>query len=325
MKRNEMIDLIVVRSPGTKQQLAQLRHELSGKTTTEIEKIVDEQNLAQIRAQVAQRFDADKEQKNREFQQRERERIEEAQLLRIFCTPINGMVAVDNQANRGIIRSWIDETRDERISPAWFLTVLNENPKLIESLALQSADVLNPVKRQQTAAAQEHEDRKTFNEFARQNGWSEVQANFHLAKSILGSGFNQFALANAVRDGRLNLAPASQEELARFQTEAAQARADYLRNHASPEELRNAAHEEAEQRRTEFKQQEADRQLAARKEQDANYGYPPLPEFNTAGDEPIRIDATFLNKLSNTDLPKFKNMLRKYGSFQLTQRLRGLA
>ena len=140
MKRNEMIDLIVVRSPGTKQQLAQLRQELSGKTTTEIEKIVDEQNLAQIRAQVAQRFDAEKEQKNREFQQRERERIEEAQLLRIFRTPINGMVAVDRP--RGIIRSWIDETRDERISPAWFLTVLNENPKLIESLALQSADVL---------------------------------------------------------------------------------------------------------------------------------------------------------------------------------------
>jgi len=333
MQRKDLINLIVVKTPGTTEESARLRGKLEQYSTAELESRVDKLNLEMIQANVAARHANEDAQRAFAIQQQNKLRQDEVQLGRVFKTAVNGKVALDNEGNRKMIRSWVDDTRDERISPAWFIAVLNENPQLADSLSWGSADILDPAKRRAAALAQEETDRQTFTRFARTNGWSEVQANFHLAQAILGSGFSEMSLAAAAHSGELQLAPASQEELTEFEQEAASARdqaalvrAEFLRNHATPDELRKAAHQEFEQRRAEFQRQESERQLLARKEKDEQFGgYVPLPEFNIESGDRIRINAAYLNRLSNIDLPKFKAMLRKYGSYQLTQRLRGLA
>lgn len=315
MQKHELVNLIIARTPGTTDDLNRLRRELQIKTVAELDEIVDQQNLTQIRAEAARAV----EQNPRvvEAERQAREKFEDLQFSRIFGTPVNGRVAVDNQANRSIIRAWINF--DEQISPTWFKQVFEENPGLAKSLTWQSADVLDPKKRQQAAVAQEESDRETFEAFAKSNGFSEVTANFHLAKSVLGSGFDQGALAQAVQSGLLQLAPASEEELA----ERAEERQAWLANEASPEQLREAAATEAEQGRVQFQQQEAAERFAARERADKAAGYPPLPTHNLETGEAI--NAVYLNRLSNVDRPKFKALLIRYGNFQLTQRLREIS
>jgi hypothetical protein len=254
--------------------------------------------------------------------QADRQRMAQEQaLFNIFRTPVNGKVAIDNQANRSIIAGWVHEDQGEHVSPAWFTKVLSEQPQLASQLAWQSADVLDPKKIRQAAEAQAAQDRETFNAFARENGFSEVEANFRLAKSVLEDGFSKYTLLQAVRSNALTLAVASPTELSRYSREAAEARQDFLINQATPQQLAQAARQESEQRRIEFQRAEAERQIAARETMDAAYGFPLLPEFNAEG---TKIDASYLNRISNTNLPLFKALIRKHGAAALTRRLRGI-
>jgi hypothetical protein len=77
----------------------------------------------------------------------------------------------------------------------------------------------------------------------------------------------------------------------------------------------------SEQRRIQAQREEAERQIAAREQMDAAYGFPPLPEFNQHGE---KLDAAYLNRISNTNLQLFKNLMRKHGAANLTARLRGI-
>ncbi len=140
-------------------------------------------------------------------------------------------------------------------------------------------------------------------------------------KSVLGHGFDRYKLAQAVQSNALQLAPAPPEELEQFRQDAAEERRDFLINQASPQELRQAARSEAEQRRIQFQRAEAERQIAFREQKDAAVGYPPLPEVNGEGQ---KIDAAYLNKISNTNLQLFKNLMRRHGASNLTARLRGI-
>src|SRR5260370_3221581 len=114
-----------------------------------------------------------------------REKWEELQWANIFHTAINGRVLKDNQATRVALRSLIDESKGDQIGVQWFKQVAG-SPALVS--CWQSAKVLDPKWREQQAEAQDQQDRETFNEFARANGFTEAEANFHLAKSVLGSG-----------------------------------------------------------------------------------------------------------------------------------------
>lgn len=294
--------------------------ELSAKTVAELEKIVDDSLLAGIRAEAATSPAVLEAQRKLAEIQAERQQVQrDHQFAQIFRTPINGQVVEDNTANRQIISSWI--SLDEQITVSWFKQVLAENPGLARSLSWQSADVLDPAKRRTAEIAQDLQDRQTFNEFARRNGWSECQANHDLAKSVLGSGFDRYTLADAVRSGQLLLAPASHEELTKFREEVVLARADFLRNHASPAELREAARAEFEQRRIQAQRQESERQFQGREVADAVFGFPALPEIHQPTGE--KIDAAWLNKISNTNLNLFKALMRKHGAAALTRRLHG--
>jgi hypothetical protein len=308
--RKDTIDLLVVRGVGT-------REHLEKQTTRQLEKLLDESLLAGIRAEALQDPEVVRsQQKIREIDEQSRRSFEEYQFGLIFSTAVDGKVATDNTANREIIRNWLDEAKgDTGISLQWFLNVLKENPSLAASLSWQKH--LDPAKRRAAESAQTREDRETFNAFARENGFSEVTANFSSACSVLGSGFNQYQLAQAVQSNALVLAPASPAELQQFRVEAQQQRHEYLVNRASPEELRTAARQESEQRRAEAKQADTQRQIDARARIDQTQGYTPLPETTSEG---VKIDAAYLKNLA-TDV--YRSFLRKYGATEITARLNG--
>src|SRR5258708_1933652 len=60
MQRQQMIDLIVVRSRGTAEELNDLRQRLSRMATEGLEEFVDQQNLALIRAESERRVAAER-------------------------------------------------------------------------------------------------------------------------------------------------------------------------------------------------------------------------------------------------------------------------
>jgi hypothetical protein len=309
--RKDTIDLLVVRGVGT-------REHLEKQTTRHLEKLLDESLLAGIRAEALQDPEVVRSQQRiREIDEQSRRSFEEYQFKLIFSTAVEGNVATDNTANREIIRNWLDEAKgDTGISLQWFLNVLKENPNLAQQLSWQSADVLDPTKRRHRERNQEAENRSVFDAFCRENRFSLVDANFHLAKCVLGD-FDQYSLAQAVQSNALVLAPASPAELQQFRTEAQQERQEYLLNRASPEELRNAARQESEQRRIQAQREETERQIAARAQIDSTQGYTVLPEVNQHGE---RIDAAYLKNLA-TDV--YRNYLRKYGATAITARLNG--
>ena len=316
MTRQDLISLIIARSAGTPQELDRLRQQLLAKSMQELDKIVDEQNLEQIRAEAQRQVAAQQYPQLIEAQQQAIAKFEELQWSVILRTPINGRILVDNLANRNVLRSWINF--DEQISPEWFKQVLTEHPALAQSLVWQSAKVLDPKFQKYAADAQALQDRETFSKFARANGFSEIEANFWLVKDVLGSEFDEHTLAQAVQSGQLHLAPTSPEELAEFQEEASRQRVAYLASLPPGHPERQA---DVEQRRQAFQRADQERQIAGREQADAAFGFPPLPEFNLVTGE--RIDAAYLNKLSNTNLSLFKALMRKHGAAALTRRLNG--
>jgi hypothetical protein len=315
-RREQLIDLLVARTTATRERLQR-------ESTDDLEKALDKSLLAGIRKEALNTPEVIKRQQEiDEINESRRHQREEFQLSLIFRTPVNGKVAIDNEASRNIIRSWLDETQgDTAISVQWFLKLLKETPSLARSLSWQSADVLDPAKRRLTEQHQEAEDRETFNVFARENGFSEVEANFELAKSVLGEGFDRYTLAQAVQSNALSLAQASQAELEQFRQEAAEERQDYLVNQASPYELRQAARNESEQRRAQAQQQHVAQQIKTREQAEAVLGLPVLPETNADG---VRLDAMFFKRLANTDIKKYKQFCSHYGFAAITARLNGV-
>jgi hypothetical protein len=245
---------------------------------------------------------------------------EENQLSVIFRTPINGKVAIDNQASRSIIRSWLDETQgDTAISVQWFLKLLKEIPSLAQSLSWQSADVLDPAKRRQAEAAQDAEERHVFHDFCRENGFSEAQANFSLVKSVLGS-FDQYALVQAVQSNALEgLAPASSEELEQFSKEAIEKQNAYLRSLDIPTLRKMAREAGARIAAGPPPALDETQRVRAAGERVNGYKYPVLPDEFKVGDKYETLDAAFIKACSREI---YRQLLDRYGPDQITEAVR---
>jgi len=310
-RREQLIDLLVARTSATWERLQR-------ESTDELEKALDRSLLREIHAEAQNTPEAMKRQQEiDEINESRRSQREEFQLSLIFRTPVNGKVAIDNQASRSIIRSWLDESQgDTAISVQWFQKVLKENPSLANQLSWQSADVLNPVKRRQVEAAQDAEERRVFHEFCRDNGFSEVEANFSLIKSTLGS-FDQYALAQAVQSNALQgLAPASPAELEQFRQEVIEAHNLRLLNADLPT-LRRLAREAGAKGPAPVAPDETQRVRAVEK-QDGTV-YPQLPDEIRIGDREETLDAAFIKRCS---VETMRFLVKRYGMAQLDEALR---
>jgi len=312
-RREQLIDLLVARTSATRERLER-------ESTDELEKVLDRSLLREIHAEAQNTPEVIKRQQEIDEINADRLRMaQEQQLSLIFRTPVGKKVAVDCQSNRNIIRSWLDESQgDTAISVQWFKKVLNEQPGLARQLSWQSANILDPAKRRQVEAAQDAEERRVFHEFCVANGFSEVDANFLLVKSVLESGFDQYSLAQAVQSNALQgLAPASPNELEQFRQEVIEAHNLHLLNSDLPT-LRRLARE-AGARGPAVPQPDETQRVRAAERSEGNL-YPPLPDEFRDGNGPEEVlNATFIKKCSKETL---RLLVKRYGFDQINGLLR---
>jgi len=144
------------------------------------------------------------------------------------------------------------------------------------------------------AAQQLAKDKETFAALCRQHGLSACEANLNLWRST-----------NSIS----GLAVASPEEMEAYRQEAVEKRQDFLLN-TDPTTLRSEVRRESGERRAAVVQDQAARELEAARQRDQYRGYRPLPP---------EIDSKVIKAASAVQL---KQMMRLYGDFQITTRLR---
>jgi hypothetical protein len=235
----------------------------------------------------------------------------------IFRTVLSGgKVAVDNAANRGVIESWLHP--HESLSQAVFAKAIGDTPRLIDQLVVQSADVLDPVKQRQAAAVQAEDDRALFSQMARQNNVADTGANFLLVRSLIASGFDRSRLAHALTMRGLSAATAEDQQQwkeERIEQENTRLASD----EASPREKRQIAYQRTvDEHRTNVHTQ-IEFELVTGFERDVVYGGKASPLPQEWSGQPLTSE--FIRKCDKNTL---KTMIHRYGSSQVTARLRGI-
>jgi len=278
-----------------------------------------------IRAEARRQVENDPEsiRRQQEHERKMQEMLRTYALAQIFRTQIliEGIphVAVQNAASENIIINWLHP--GETLTPAWFRKVFQENPGLANQL--QWREVLDP----QTKQLRLQQDRDMFsNHVCRQFQIADTEANFKLVCELVGSGLSKklnnfdsgaFHLLQQAADSGA-LAPASNEEMEIWRVEAAEKRQDFLVNRATPDQLKAAARDESAIRQQAQQAEAEQQQLDAAKKRDGAMGYPPLPEKWQG--RPL--DAAFIKTCpAGTQ----KLLQKRFGSSQLTARLRGVA
>jgi hypothetical protein len=297
MNRQNLIELIVVRG-------AAARSELQFKTIQQLEKILDDSLIAGIRAEAEAAQSPQIVERQRQIDEINEDRL----WTRFFFSHPE---LSDNFANRKLL---FDYALSLSYDGVVAFENLDEAAKTLPGLARQKV-------KQTPTPANLKQDEKTLQEYCRASRLGPNTAALTVLRKEFGAGFSSAQIDQALQSRLIALDPASDENILQWTREDQEERQDFLINQASPEERRQAAQKEHEQRRIEFQRAEAERQIAAREQMDAAHGFPPLPEFNAAGE---KIDAAYLNKISNTNLQLFKNLMRKHGAANLTARLRGI-
>jgi hypothetical protein len=147
------------------------------------------------------------------------------------------------------------------------------------------------------------DQRAAFELFVRENNLSSVEANFNLFKE--GASVEHYAGASSI-------------ERAQYASEAAQARQKFLINHATPSELKAEAVFESQTNREAAQRAEADRQHQFVSQQQQGL-YTILPTHNANGEA---LDAKYFRRISTLDYKLFKALVKRFGSSQITERLR---
>ena len=147
------------------------------------------------------------------------------------------------------------------------------------------------------------DQRAAFDAFVRENNLSSVDANFDLFKE--GASVEHYAGASGI-------------ERAQFQAEAAQARQKFLINNATPSQLKAEAAFQSKTEHDAAVQAEADRRHKFVLSRQGHYAA--LRATNENGET---IDAKYLRKISTINFPLFKALVKKFGSGNVTARLRG--
>jgi len=249
---------------------------------------------------------------NQQRQQDRQDFLHEQEFQKIFSKVLPGnVVVVDNQAARNVIEGWVDEIRDEKLSLEWFTKVIAENPKVLSQLVL---------KPNLSREYQSHKDHETFSEFVRAYGYSDNQAGFALALSILGPGFNQYQLQQVVASNALRLAPATAEDQQEWKEERIEQENTVLKSdEASPRQKREIAQQRFVTEHRTAAQIQMEYELVLGFERDVIYGQKVSPLPATWNGRVLTSE--FIRKC---DKEVLKALIHKYGSSQVTARLRGI-
>jgi hypothetical protein len=148
------------------------------------------------------------------------------------------------------------------------------------------------------------DQRAAFEAFIRESDLSDVDANFNLFKQ--GASIEHYA-------------GASQIERAQYAHDAAQARQKFLIHDATPSQLKVEAAYESQTNHDAAVRAEADRSHQFVSDQQRGL-YTPLPAVNANGEA---MDSKYFRRISTVDYNLFKTLVKRYGSSQITSRLRG--
>lgn len=223
---------------------------------------------------------------------------------------VNGKILDDCQANRSCLISWLHEDQGETIqsiTPAWFRAVLAENPPLESQLAWVSAKSIS---------------REEFNQFARLNGLSEADANWHLARSVLGKKLNETDLVRAFNSGALRFAPAGADEIEQREkqvqeNQAGQERATLLGTDQIA--VREIAQRHSQHQRESAQRQALEREIVLGFERDCIFGIKEHPLPQTWSGQSLNAQA-----IKDASAEVLKALFRRFGSAQVTARMHGI-
>jgi hypothetical protein len=289
-RRQQLIDLLVARSNASRERLER-------ESTDALEKALERSLLAGIRAEVLNTPEVRKRQ----------QQVDEIQAERIWDRFFFQHSDVrDTVANRKMIYDYA-------------LSLSHDGVITFEHLA-EAAKTLPGLDRQKIkqppTAANLKTDQETLRQFCRSSQSEPSTAALNMLRQEYGAGFDSSQIDAALASGLINLGPASPEIL----QEIVEQRRDWLVNEASPQQLRQAARSESEQRRVQAQQQHVTQQIKAREQAEASGQHPSLPETSNDGQ---KIDRSFLLRLADTDIKKYKQWCSFYGFSQITTRLNG--
>jgi hypothetical protein len=181
--------------------------------------------------------------------------------------------------------------------------------------------------RQAEVAELERRNRRIFLEAAKELGFATIEANYSLLvqelKELSVFDIRQFIYAYPT-GGVYALVPATPDQIEQWTQERETAR---IKAHnqkllkASPLELRELVHQEAEARRTAAHRTEVAQMIQTTEKRDAAIGFPFLPTHNAEGQA---IDRAYLLRLADADIKRYRLFCTHYGSAAITARLNGV-
>lgn len=206
----------------------------------------------------------------------------------LLKTRLNNKVLADTEANRQMMESLLQP--HETPSSEIYATLAKQFPQKF------AWSTPRPIQTDQEREAE-------FKKICREHWLSECDANRELHKK--GVSVDAWAGCSSI-------------ERAQFQEEALRARQDYLIHHASPDELKAEANYQFQSEHAAAVKADVERR--EKFVADAQRGnYPVMPQVDSNGES---MNAAFFRRLSTVDYPRFKNLVKRFGSAQVTERLR---
>jgi hypothetical protein len=235
----------------------------------------------------------------------------------------NGRVVQNVTSNRVEVASWPHD--GEKPSQEWFQHVMDEQPFLADRLSWK--DYLSPKAEQQHNAQVAAATRATFSSLARDYNLSRCESNVQAILQHFPEGVDAFQMGLAIQNQELNLAPCGKAEYLEFTKELEREFENKWKAMPLHEVRKRSAECNAEreallarhswkERGVLTKADEHDARQQNIKTQEAALGYPLMPA--TLGETVL--DAAYLR---GCDRDKLLDAIRRFGAYQVNQRLEG--